>query len=60
MEHYFDDSSLLRQVVGHRLTGMSGPRALLVMAAHPVAFAGFSPTPARSTTRTRACSARRT
>ena len=38
---YFDDSSLLRQVVGHRLTGLSGPRALLVMAAHPVAFAGF-------------------
>jgi uncharacterized protein (DUF2236 family) len=41
MEHYFDDSSLLRQVVSHRLTGLSGPRALLVMAAHPVAFAGF-------------------
>jgi uncharacterized protein (DUF2236 family) len=41
MQHYFDDSSLLRQVVGHRLTGLSGPRALLVMAAHPVAFAGF-------------------
>ncbi|WP_053226552.1 oxygenase MpaB family protein [Solirubrobacter soli] len=41
MEHYFDDHSLLRQVVGHRLTGLSGPRALLVMAAHPVAFAGF-------------------
>jgi uncharacterized protein (DUF2236 family) len=41
MQHYFDDSSLLRQVVGHRLTRLSGPRALLVMAAHPVAFAGF-------------------
>jgi uncharacterized protein (DUF2236 family) len=39
--HYFDDTSLLRQVIGHRLTGLSGPRALLVMAAHPVAFAGF-------------------
>src|SRR5215213_2974809 len=39
--HYFDDSSLLREVVGHKLTGLSGPRALLVMAAHPVAFAGF-------------------
>ncbi|MGH2947977.1 MAG: oxygenase MpaB family protein [Solirubrobacteraceae bacterium] len=38
---YFDDSSLLRQVVGDRMTGLSGPRALLVMAAHPVAFAGF-------------------
>ena len=41
MEQYFDDTSLLREVVGHRLTGLSGPRALLVMAAHPVAFAGF-------------------
>src|SRR3954452_20878759 len=41
MNGYFDDSSLLREVVGHRLTALSGPRALLVMAAHPVAFAGF-------------------
>jgi uncharacterized protein (DUF2236 family) len=41
MEAYFDDTSLLREVVGHKLTGLSGPRALLVMAAHPVAFAGF-------------------
>lgn len=32
---------MLRQVVGDRLTGLSGPRALLLMAAHPVAFAGF-------------------
>jgi len=31
----------LREVVGHRLTGLSGPRALLLMAAHPVAFEGF-------------------
>ncbi len=38
---YFTSDSLLRQVVGHRLTALSGPRALLVMAAHPVAFAGF-------------------
>jgi uncharacterized protein (DUF2236 family) len=38
---YFSDASLLRQVVGHRLTALSGPRALLLMAAHPVAFAGF-------------------
>jgi len=38
---YFTDDSMLRQVVGNRLTGLSGPRALLVMAAHPVAFAGF-------------------
>jgi len=38
---YFDATSLLPRVVGDRLTGLSGPRALLVMAAHPVAFAGF-------------------
>jgi uncharacterized protein (DUF2236 family) len=38
---YFDEHSLLRQVVGDRLTGLSGPRALLIMAAHPVAFEGF-------------------
>src|SRR3712207_2966349 len=38
---YFTDDSMLRRVVGHRLTGLSGQRALLVMAAHPVAFAGF-------------------
>jgi uncharacterized protein (DUF2236 family) len=38
---YFTDASLLRQVVGHRVTGLSGPRALLLMAAHPVAFQGF-------------------
>ena len=38
---YFTDASLLRQVIGDRLTGLSGPRSLLLMAAHPVAFAGF-------------------
>lgn len=38
---YFSDSTLLRQVVGHRLTALSGPRALLMMAAHPMAFQGF-------------------
>jgi uncharacterized protein (DUF2236 family) len=38
---YFTAESPLREVVGHRLTGLSGPRALLVMAAHPVAFQGF-------------------
>jgi uncharacterized protein (DUF2236 family) len=41
MQSYFDDRSMLRQVVGHPLTRLGGPRALLVMAAHPVAFAGF-------------------
>jgi uncharacterized protein (DUF2236 family) len=40
-EGYFTDDSLLRRVVGDRVTALSGPRALLVMAAHPVAFAGF-------------------
>src|SRR6201991_551655 len=38
---YFTDDSPLREVVGHRLTALSGPRALLVMAAPPVAFQGF-------------------
>jgi uncharacterized protein (DUF2236 family) len=38
---HFTDASILREVVGNRVTGLSGPRALLVMAAHPVAFAGF-------------------
>jgi uncharacterized protein (DUF2236 family) len=38
---YFHEASPLRAVVGHRLTGLSGPRALLLMAAHPVAFQGF-------------------
>jgi uncharacterized protein (DUF2236 family) len=37
---YFDESSPLRAVVGHRATAVSGPRALLLMAAHPVAFQG--------------------
>src|SRR4051794_40218055 len=41
MRRYFDHHSLLREVVGHRLTALSGPRALLIMAAHPLAFAGF-------------------
>src|SRR5262245_17305802 len=41
MDGYFGDDAMIREVVGHRLTGLSGPRALLVMAAHPVAFAGF-------------------
>ena len=38
---HFSAASPLRAVVGHRLTGLSGPRALLLMAAHPVAFQGF-------------------
>jgi uncharacterized protein (DUF2236 family) len=38
---YFTQDSLLRQVVGDRVTGLAGPRSLLVMATHPVAFQGF-------------------
>jgi uncharacterized protein (DUF2236 family) len=38
---YFTDASPLRRVVSHRMTALSGPRALLLMAAHPVAFEGF-------------------
>jgi uncharacterized protein (DUF2236 family) len=38
---YFTDDSPLRTVMGHRVTGLAGPRALLLMAAHPVAFQGF-------------------
>jgi uncharacterized protein (DUF2236 family) len=37
----FDDDSLLRRVTGQKVVGLSGPRALLMQAAHPVAFAGF-------------------
>ncbi|HEY6760964.1 MAG TPA: oxygenase MpaB family protein [Baekduia sp.] len=38
---YFDDDSLLRRVHREKVVGLSGPRALLMMAAHPVAFEGF-------------------
>jgi uncharacterized protein (DUF2236 family) len=38
---YFTETSPLRTVMGHRVTGLAGPRALLLMAAHPVAFQGF-------------------
>ena len=38
---YFTETSPLRALAGHRLSGLGGPRALLLMAAHPVAFAGF-------------------
>jgi len=32
---------VLRRVIGQKVVGLSGPRALLMHAAHPVAFAGF-------------------
>ncbi|HWI71168.1 MAG TPA: oxygenase MpaB family protein [Baekduia sp.] len=38
---YFTDESLLRRVHREKVVGLSGPRALLMMAAHPVAFEGF-------------------
>src|ERR671929_1893902 len=38
---YFDDTSMLRRVHRESAVAFSGPRALLLQAAHPVAFAGF-------------------
>ena len=41
MDGYFDESSALRRVIRETAVAFSGPRALLMQAAHPVAFAGF-------------------
>jgi uncharacterized protein (DUF2236 family) len=41
VESYFDDSSMLRRVHREHVIALSGPRALLMQAAHPIAFAGF-------------------
>jgi uncharacterized protein (DUF2236 family) len=38
---YFDDDSMLRRVHREKVVALSGPRTLLMQAAHPVAFAGF-------------------
>lgn len=38
---YFDDSSLVRRVHREQTIAFAGGRALLMMAAHPVAFEGF-------------------
>jgi uncharacterized protein (DUF2236 family) len=38
---YFTDDSMLRQVHREMVVALSGPRALLMQACHPVAFAGF-------------------
>ncbi|WP_187369209.1 oxygenase MpaB family protein [Baekduia soli] len=38
---YFTDDSLLRRVHREKVVALSGPRALLMMAAYPVAFEGF-------------------
>jgi uncharacterized protein (DUF2236 family) len=40
-DQYFDDSSMLRRVQREHVVALSGPRALLMQAAHPVAFTGF-------------------
>jgi len=40
-ESYFDDASMLRRVNREAVVAFSGPRALLMQAAHPVAFVGF-------------------
>jgi uncharacterized protein (DUF2236 family) len=41
MASYFTDASLIRRVQREHVVGLAGPRALLMQAAHPVAFAGF-------------------
>ncbi len=38
---YFTDDAMIRRVLGEYAVALSGPRALLMMAAHPVAFEGF-------------------
>jgi uncharacterized protein (DUF2236 family) len=41
MAGYFEDDSIIRRVHREQVVALSGPRALLMQAAHPVAFAGF-------------------
>jgi uncharacterized protein (DUF2236 family) len=41
MAGYFDDSSMLRRVHRERALALSGPRALLMQAAHPLAVSGL-------------------
>jgi uncharacterized protein (DUF2236 family) len=38
---YFTDAAPIRRIHRESVVGLSGPRALLMMAAHPVAFEGF-------------------
>jgi uncharacterized protein (DUF2236 family) len=38
---YFSDQSMIRQVMRERALALSGPRALLMQAAHPLAVAGL-------------------
>lgn len=41
MNGYFDDRSMLRRIHRERALALSGPRALLMQAAHPVAVTGL-------------------
>jgi uncharacterized protein (DUF2236 family) len=41
MAGYFSDCSVLRRIHREQVVALSGPRALLMQAAHPLAFAGF-------------------
>jgi uncharacterized protein (DUF2236 family) len=41
MAGYFTDDSMVRRVHRELVVALNGPRALLMQAAHPVAFAGF-------------------
>src|SRR5213082_1588726 len=41
MDGYFTDESMLRRVHRERAVALSGPRALLMQAAHPLAVAGL-------------------
>jgi uncharacterized protein (DUF2236 family) len=41
MDRYFSDRSMLRRVHRERALALSGPRALLMQAAHPLAVAGL-------------------
>src|SRR5947209_15014528 len=41
MDAYFTEDSMIRRVNREFAVALAGPRALLMQAAHPVAFAGF-------------------
>src|SRR4051812_1819793 len=38
---FFTNESMIRRIQRESVVGLSGPRTLLMQAAHPVAFAGF-------------------
>ena len=41
MNGYFNDDSMLRRIHRERALALSGPRALLMQAAHPLAVSGL-------------------